>query len=62
MQGDVTEVLIVGFWSVVMEGCGGDLEFREFGKDPDEVVPWIDPPSATAFDDGIPDGIGLPCF
>ena len=41
------------------EGLGGDFYFGKFFEDPDEVFPWIDLPAATAFDEGVPDGVGL---
>jgi hypothetical protein len=43
-------------------GRGGDFDPGKLLEDPDEVFPWVDLPAAAAFDEAVPDGVGLPGF
>ena len=49
----------VGGWGVIGEGVCGYFHFWEFFKEPDKVAPGIELTTATAFDEGIPDGVAL---
>ena len=44
------------------EGRCGDLDSGKLLEDPDEVFPWVDLPAAAAFDEAVPDGVGLSGF
>lgn len=56
------EFFRVGCRGVLGEGRCGDLDSGKLLEDPDEVFPWVDLPAAAAFDEAVPDGVGLSGF